>query len=243
MASGLAAAHAIVLVVVSPHLDDAVFGCGALLARAPGATIVTVCAGTPALAASTAWDTACGFADSAEAIAARRAEDRRAAHLVGAASWPLAFLDAQYRAVAPGPPRDDEAALEAAVADALATPLRQLAPSVALYPLGLFHADHRRVHRGAGSALERIAVRASWAYEDAIYRAIPGVLQRRLAELEAAGVRARPLRLKPATAAEHAAKARAAAAYASQWRALGERARADVAAPERYWHLSVRHDG
>ncbi len=37
------------VVVVSPHLDDAVLGCGQLLAAWPGATVVTVFAGKPAV--------------------------------------------------------------------------------------------------------------------------------------------------------------------------------------------------
>ena len=35
------------VVVVSPHLDDAVLGCGRFLAVHPGATVVTVFAGNP----------------------------------------------------------------------------------------------------------------------------------------------------------------------------------------------------
>ena len=33
------------VVVLSPHLDDAVLGCGRLMAAHPGATVVTVYAG------------------------------------------------------------------------------------------------------------------------------------------------------------------------------------------------------
>ncbi|MCK7501425.1 MAG: PIG-L family deacetylase [Comamonadaceae bacterium] len=44
-------------VVVSPHLDDAVFGCGAWLAARPGCIVATVFAGEPPeLAALTDWD-------------------------------------------------------------------------------------------------------------------------------------------------------------------------------------------
>ena len=35
------------VVVLSPHLDDAVLGCGRLLSAHPGATVVTVYAGAP----------------------------------------------------------------------------------------------------------------------------------------------------------------------------------------------------
>ena len=47
------------LLVVSPHLDDAVFGCGRLLSQCDDATVVTIFAGIPAAGQDpTAWDTA-----------------------------------------------------------------------------------------------------------------------------------------------------------------------------------------
>jgi hypothetical protein len=45
------------LLVVSPHLDDAVFGCGELIASRPGATVARLFAGPPA---SYGEPTSCG---------------------------------------------------------------------------------------------------------------------------------------------------------------------------------------
>ncbi|RQN34014.1 PIG-L family deacetylase [Paraburkholderia tropica] len=59
------------LFVVSPHLDDAVFGCATLLAAQPGATVCTVFAGTPRAPQIQPWDEAAGFSDSSEAMRAR----------------------------------------------------------------------------------------------------------------------------------------------------------------------------
>ena len=51
------------IVVVSPHLDDAVLGCGRLLAAHPGATVITLYAGAPATYPDppTRWDAIVGF--------------------------------------------------------------------------------------------------------------------------------------------------------------------------------------
>jgi LmbE family N-acetylglucosaminyl deacetylase len=83
------------MIAVSPHFDDAVFGCGALLAGHPGARVVTVFAGLPRDAArSTEWDTRSGFADAREAVAQRRREDRRGLALLKAEPLWLDFADA-----------------------------------------------------------------------------------------------------------------------------------------------------
>ena len=48
--------------VLSPHCDDAVFGCGELLADRPGSTVITVFAGRPGSGVPlTRWDAAAGF--------------------------------------------------------------------------------------------------------------------------------------------------------------------------------------
>jgi LmbE family N-acetylglucosaminyl deacetylase len=73
-------------VIVSPHLDDAVFGCGSLIAAHPGATVVTVFAGVPPHgAAASDWDhRRCGFASATRAVTRRREEDRVALSLLEA---------------------------------------------------------------------------------------------------------------------------------------------------------------
>src|ERR671926_103609 len=74
------------VVVVSPHLDDAVLGCGRLLARHSGATVVTVFAGNPPRYPDPmrVWDVQSGFGPHDDVMEARRKEDRAA----------LAVLDA-----------------------------------------------------------------------------------------------------------------------------------------------------
>jgi LmbE family N-acetylglucosaminyl deacetylase len=217
--------------VVSPHLDDAVLGCGAWIAAHGGARVLTLFAGAPpgeAGARATEWDAACGFDSAAQAIAARRAEDRAALALLGAEPEWLEWCDDQYRVPAP--------------ADALTADLRRALerhdPQTVLVPLGLFHRDHERAHDAALPLLAEQGGRAWYAYEDALYRALPGLVQRRLAALARSRVTATPER--PAAAA--GAKRRALACYASQLRGLatpGRPGHADALATERLWRLTA----
>jgi LmbE family N-acetylglucosaminyl deacetylase len=89
------------VVVVSPHLDDAVLSLGAAIAAATrtGArvTVLTVLAGDPGSALEAGqWDRSAGFATLGEAVRARRREDERACELVGARPVWLPYCDEQY---------------------------------------------------------------------------------------------------------------------------------------------------
>lgn len=92
------------LVVVSPHLDDAVFSLGAAIAaavrRGRDVSVLTVLAGDPASDEPAGpWDSSAGFRTAGEAAAARRLEDERACGLLGARTEWLPFRDHQYGAV------------------------------------------------------------------------------------------------------------------------------------------------
>src|SRR5690242_3070034 len=85
------------VLVISPHLDDAVFGCGQLLATYPGSVVITALAGRPASYATvTPWDELAGFAPGEDVIAARRAEDHAALAILQASPVWLDFSDDQY---------------------------------------------------------------------------------------------------------------------------------------------------
>ena len=73
------------LLVVSPHLDDAVLSCSALLDRAEPIDVLTVFTGAPDPPVRASWDKLTGFEDSAQSMAARREEDR------------VAFRDTRHR--------------------------------------------------------------------------------------------------------------------------------------------------
>jgi LmbE family N-acetylglucosaminyl deacetylase len=66
------------LLIVSPHPDDAVLSCWALLSRPEPVDVLDVFAGSPVPPRQGAWDRRCGFADSRESSRARREEELRA---------------------------------------------------------------------------------------------------------------------------------------------------------------------
>lgn len=106
--------------VVSPHLDDAVFSCCDWIAAHPGTVVATVFAGLPhGLAQLTPWDAASGFADAQQAMAARRAEGGAALAMRSASPRWLDFLDSQYL----------QTPSEAALTDALCGVLERTAPA------------------------------------------------------------------------------------------------------------------
>jgi LmbE family N-acetylglucosaminyl deacetylase len=211
--------------VISPHLDDAVFSCGDWIAAQPGATVMTVFAGVPSdFTGCTPWDAACGFAGARQAVAARRAEDGAALAMLSAKPLWLDFLDSQYLHT----PGDGE------LSEAIGGVLERTAPATVLLPAGLYHSDHVLVH-AAMLRLCRAQPQRHWImYEDALYRRGAGRLQRRLAALLDDGFCATPV----AARATHPGRKHAAiACYRSQLRALGQPA--DVVAPEGYWRLEV----
>jgi LmbE family N-acetylglucosaminyl deacetylase len=85
------------LVVVSPHLDDAVLSAAVQLMR-PGAHLVTVCTGAPPEGTPPAdWDQLTGATDAVSRVHERLAEDDRALATLGVQSTSrLGFPDAQH---------------------------------------------------------------------------------------------------------------------------------------------------
>jgi LmbE family N-acetylglucosaminyl deacetylase len=218
------------LLVVSPHLDDGVFGCGELLAAHPGSTVITVFAGRPDYGDEpTEWDRSSGFHAGDDVVGARRMEDRAALAVLGASPLWLDFLDSQYL----HSPTAEE------IAPVLADAIRRVQLSVVLFPLGLFHSDHELVHQAGLLAMELVPERRWFGFEDAMYRRVDNRLEERLRGLEAAGDNLRiartdtPRRVGPTR--------RAIEQYASQLRALatpGRPGHADAFEPERYWRLA-----
>jgi LmbE family N-acetylglucosaminyl deacetylase len=217
------------LVAISPHLDDAVLGCSALLAAHPGAIVVTVFAGRPTDGtALPAWDEAAGFRAGDDVVGARRAEDRAALHTLGARPRWLDFLDAQY---------GDSPSVDAIV-PALESAIGSADAAIVGIPLGLFHSDHALAHAAALALLPRHREWRWLAYEEPMYRRVPGALDQRRARLREAGVAAEALdRVRAPRRKRHALTC-----YASQLRALrtpGRPGHADALAPERYWELTM----
>ncbi|MGE3774657.1 MAG: PIG-L family deacetylase [Gammaproteobacteria bacterium] len=221
------------LLVVSPHLDDAVFGCGELMRRMPGALCVTVFAGLPRdPEMQTDWDRDAGYACALEALACRRGEDAAALRRLGAEAHWLRFTDDQYG--------ERTSATREEVTAALIALIDAHAPDAVAIPFGLFHRDHALAHEAAIAALDARPTRDWLAYEDALYRRLPGLLPARLAALEARGVRAVPWLFLSSEA--DSPKHGAVRCYGSQLRALarpGGPGHADLLAPEACWRLAA----
>jgi len=89
------------VVVVSPHLDDAVLSLGAAIAaavrRGSSVKVLTVFCGDPfSQTPAGPWDRDSGFASEGESSRARREEDRAACATLGASIQWMSFADEQY---------------------------------------------------------------------------------------------------------------------------------------------------
>ena len=213
---------------VSPHLDDAVFGCGALIASCPAAVVVTIFAGRPAPKCPlTRWDAECGFRAGDDVVGIRRAEDRQAlARLAARPVW-LDYPDDQYG------DSPDTQSLTRALDELLAVH----AFGSVFVPLGLFHADHRRASDAALALAQRDG--GHWyAYEEAIYRRIPGTVTARNDALRSRGHEL-ARQVFPIDDGATTRKQEAVACYRSQLVALATRpALDDTHAPEAYWRIA-----
>lgn len=217
------------ILVVSPHLDDAVFGCGDALAKHPGSTVVTVFAGGPTVwQEMTPWDSAAGFLSGENALARRREEDRAALLHLGARPVWLPFWDSQYR----------QSTTAEEIRVLLASTIAEVRPDAAIIPLGLWHSDHRLAHEAAVRLVSRFPEIEWLAYEDAIYRRFPDAGKAaRHEELRRQGIE--PTWLSPGEPASET-KRRSLSCYRSQLRALSSPGRPgwlDAIEPEIYWAL------
>lgn len=206
------------LLVLSPHLDDAVLSAAWTISAYPKSVVATVFAGVPAHAATrlSDWDRSCGFGSASEAIARRRAEDVNALARLGAIPQWLDFKDGQYEDV----PNATE------LQNALIRLMSDHSDLALLIPLGLHHPDHERVADAAIAALKKSSDRADfWVYEDIPYRSIDGLVEQRI---EAIGTRIASLERMDAIAGNLDFKRAAVEAYASQWPRLQQDAILDV---------------
>jgi LmbE family N-acetylglucosaminyl deacetylase len=215
------------LLIISPHFDDAVFSCGALLAASPGAVVCTVFAGTPPEALVTDWDKQCGFGDAHEAMQARYKEDDAALASLNATSARLPFLDSQYAA-------SNQSTGD--IADAIVQVVQRVKPGTIVMPLGLFHSDHALTSEACLKAWLSDAALPCVAYEDCLYRRMDGLVQGRLAELRERNIVASPLFDTPDETLPPN-KRLAVQCYASQLKAFGPNGYDDAYARERYWTL------
>ena len=87
--------------MLSPHLDDAVFSCWSTLTGPGEVTVVNVFTALPPAGVRASWDAITGFEDSRAGMRRRLAEDREALALAGRVPVNLGLVDRQYRRRAP----------------------------------------------------------------------------------------------------------------------------------------------
>jgi LmbE family N-acetylglucosaminyl deacetylase len=152
------------VVVLSPHLDDAVLDCWSVLSGTEPVTVVTVFAGIPKPGPAGHWDALAGARDRAHRMRERRDEDLAALALAGRAGLHLGFPQADHR-TGPPPPL---AALDRALTRRLPSARAVYAPAV----LGTRHPDHALVRDYAlALAADGLPVHL---YADAPYAVIYG---------------------------------------------------------------------
>jgi LmbE family N-acetylglucosaminyl deacetylase len=222
------------LVVVSPHLDDAVLSCSGLIASVPGTTVMTVFAGFPPGYPEvlhdgiTAWDKASGFRLGDDVVAIRRDEDTAALRQLGGVPLWLDFVDSQYT-TEPATPR--------MIASGIASALADLSVQTIAFPLGLSHTDHERTHEACAQLLEESpGLATNWvAFIDVPYRArYRTQALERLKHLGELGYDAEPFSLDAGDR-----KSAALAEYPSQLQALAADM-GDAALPEECYLLRRR---
>lgn len=211
------------LLVISPHLDDAVLSCGALLLAHPGATVATLFAASPDAYTDplNEHDTDCGFQPGDDTMAVRRDEDVRAMDLLGVTPRWLALCQNSHAG------RADPIAIPPGAVDAIVETVADVRPSCVVAPLGLVHVDHQACHAAALAARDLAGVVPWLWYSDLPYVFVPRVLASRFRTLHKQGFAASPA--CPSVSRDFDAK----------WSAFGEYT-TQVAVLERLWRLRER---
>ena len=215
------------VVVLSPHLDDAVLSAWSVLTSPPagGVAVVVAFAGVPPEGTTGRFDPIFGVTDSADLVRRRRAEDRAALASVGIDPTHLDHLDDQYRT-------------GAVDLDELAGSIERAAPRAAalVAPAGIGrHPDHVAVRDVAIAVAARAGVEL-WLYADQPYATnlgwpswvtgepadphlVPEAAWARVLGEVADGAALEPVAAR-FTEEEREAKLAAARRYASQWPSL-----------------------
>ena len=225
------------IVIVSPHLADAVLGCANFMASHPGVAVVTVFAGNPPAYPTDpmrTWDVQSGFSPGDDVMETRRHEDAAALDLLDAKPVHLEFVEHTYNPA-------DRPVAPAVLVDARAPALAALDPTLVLIPFGLANPDHDVTHRAGMLARERLGRGVSWwCYEDNGYKHIPGMLAWRVSTLFRR--RVWPTPVCPVTDISETRKQAAIACYPTQLLALEDDwaigAKLAAPAPEQFWRLA-----
>lgn len=156
----------VALLILSPHLDDAVLSACFQLIRVPGTTVATVFAGVPAAEQPPgAWDLLTRAASARDRVLQRRAEDQAALSHLGARPLWLDEPDGQHRA----------GAIDRAQLAKLLCPLIESASELWL-PAGIGnHRDHVGLRDAALDACRTVGTTSIHLYADVPYASAYGL--------------------------------------------------------------------
>jgi LmbE family N-acetylglucosaminyl deacetylase len=218
------------LLVISPHIDDAVLSCEALLKYARDVHVLTIFGGdAPIGAPMLEWDLECGFSVGINVMEARRKEDTQALTKLGATPLWSEELQEGYRTE----PADLDR-LTTLITDTIDT----TSPSHFMFPLGLKHHDHLLVAAAGAAAARARPVPTSFVYAERPYSsAKPRIVSKRLSELSASGAEFAKERLPRGV---RRGDRSAILCYPTQLRGLRMSALRIGIFPERYWRISWR---
>ena len=225
------------MLVISPHLDDAVLSCGQLIQSRRGSTIMTILAGFPQ-GMHTGWSgQTTGLPVARDANLKRREEDQRASGSLGAQTIWIDIPAQEYGPAAS--PTERLRNIQEAVATAVATSEAH----AVFIPLGVTHPDHIVVSDAALLAIFASNLE-SYIYMEMPYgQARPGEVRRRLRHV---GRKFKIDPLAPFTG-DLQTKTEAVNAYFSQVEALrqgfGRRFNRIFTDSEKYWRVRPKAEG
>ena len=212
------------ILVVSPHLDDAVLSMGQFLAGWPGATVMTVFSGIPEEESVTTFDVNSGFNNSTQAMMARWNEDERALAVLGSNRIHVGAIDNQYR-------KDDDVVDVDNIIRCIKNAIDSLGITNLVMPLGLAHVDHAITNEACVVIAQNVDI-PIWAYEDVPSRVLwPETVVEALDRLK--GRKFKPS-LSFLGTGPMESKKEAIACYTSQLWALDQNV---IFVPERIWKL------
>ena len=219
------------VLVLSPHLDDAVLSCGHFLYAHPSTIVVTVLAGAPDTFHEGYNSETTDKPYAPDAISVRRDEDRRAMDFLSATPVWLDLLDADYGAYRP--PTDYGDVIQGEIGRVL----NETRPKSVFAPLGLINADHLAV----SEACLALAVNSPFAWY--LYMDLPyGLARPRKVSRRVAAISQRVQLVElDRYDGEPSVKQRAMGLYASQYaptrRNFTKGFDATMRGGERYWRV------
>ncbi len=219
------------VLIISPHLDDAVLSCGQLIMSRLGTTIMTILAGYP-LGKHSGWSgRTTGLSVAKDANLRRRQEDECASSALNAQTIWIDIPAQEY-----GPAASESERLRG-IQEVLVTAVTTTKACAVFVPLGLIHPDHVIVSDAALLAIVTSNL-DSYVYMEMPYgQASSRQVKRRLRVI---GREFEIEPLAPFTGDLHK-KAEAVIAYSSQVKALqqefGRRFNRVFTDPEMYWRV------